>query len=289
VPAKTAIEPAGTSGSGSNAGPQLQVVSTLRVTTAEVAATVANAVANANADAVAAVQPKPETEVAAAASQYAVDLYDARAERWQNPDNTACTAASTLSMLNTIAYAGAPAGFVWTATTAYATQEGILGYERTHMTMTTVSPGTDPHGWRDALNFYGWGSIHAGVYADESFSSFSAAAIGAVSALATTRKPVGILALNGGHAQFITGYKVTGADPATGSTDFTVVGIYLTDPWKAAGHRDTYVAYAQWQTGGKWLRFSQYAQTDSPRRDAIDGQVGKREWYGKWVIIAPVK
>jgi hypothetical protein len=225
----------------------------------------------------------------AAAVTPAFDLYDSRAERWQNPDLKACTAASTLSMLNTIAYSGSASGFVWKPTTSYAMQESILAFERAHMTMLVKSAGTDPHGWRNALNYFGWGSVNAGVYRDASYSSFDAAAKAAVSALAMTRKPVGILALQGGHAQFITGYKVAGADPKTGSSNFTILGVYLTDPYRAAGHRDIWITYAQWHTGGIWVRFSPYRQTDSPYRDPIDGQIGKSEWFGKWVIIAPVK
>ena len=300
----TAALPGGTSGSA-NGAPRLVTAAAdpahatmasdaypIRAAAPAVAAQAAGTVVPAAAAPVAPADPAappPVTAASSAAATYTVDLYDSRAERWQNPDKKACTAASTLSMLNTISYAGAPAGFVWKPTTAFATQEAIFGFERAHMTMTTLSAGTDPHGWRNALNYYGWGSIKAGVYVDESFTTFDAAAKRAVSALATTRKPVGILARLGGHAQFITGYTVTGADPATGSTDFTVVGVYLTDPWQAAGHRDTYVTYAQWQTGGKWFRFSQYVKTDSPYKDRIDGHVGVTEWYGKWVIIAPVK
>ncbi len=231
----------------------------------------------------------PTVAALAATPIRTLDLYDPRAERWQNPDLKACTAASTMSMLNTIAYSGSASGFVWKPTTSYAVQESILAFERAHMTMLVKSAGTDPHGWRNALNYFGWGSVNAGVYIDASYSSFDAAAKAAVSALAMTRKPVGILALQGGHAQFITGYKVAGADPKTGSSNFTILGVYLTDPYRAAGHRDTWITYAQWHAGGIWVRFSPYRQADSPYRDPIDGQIGKSEWFGKWVIIAPVK
>jgi hypothetical protein len=100
---------------------------------------------------------------------------------------------------------------------------------------------------------------------------------------------VGILALAGGHAQFITGYQVTGDDPATGSTNFTIVGVDVTDPWQSAGHRDSWVTLADLSSGGTWVRFSPYLETDSPYRDPIDGQIGHDEWYGKWVIIDPVR
>ncbi len=217
------------------------------------------------------------------------DLYDERADRWQNPDFTACTAAATESMLNTITYAGSASGFVWQPNTTYDMQESILAFERAHMTMLTSSNGTDPHGWRNALNYYGWGSVSAGVYRDSAYSSFDAATKAVVSALATHHKPVGILARSGTHGQDITGYQVTGADPSTGSSNFTIVGVDLTDPYQAAGHRDTWVTLSDWRSGDSWIQFSPYLETDSPYQDPIDGQVGTSEWYGKWVIIDPVK
>ncbi len=222
-------------------------------------------------------------------TNWTFDEYDARAERYQDPDYTACTAAATESMLNTITYAASSAGLVWQPTISYDVQESILAYERNHMTMLSTSAGTDPHGWRNALNYYGWGSMSAGVYRDSAYSSFDAAARAAVSALAVYRKPVGILALAGGHAQFITGYQVSGDDPASGSMAFTVIGVNLTDPYQSSGHRDTWVTRSQWQSGTTWLRFSPYLETDSPYRDPIDGQVGYDEWYGKWVILDPVR
>ena len=220
---------------------------------------------------------------------WTLDVYDARADRWQNPDFTACTAAATESMLNTITWAGSASGFVWQPNTTYDMQESILAFERGNMTMLDSSAGSDPHGWRNALNYYGWGSIDAGVYRDSSYSSFDAATKAAVSALATHHKPVGILARSGTHGQFITGYQVTGADPSTGSSNFTIVGVDLTDPLQSVGYRDTWITIADWSSGGTWIRFSQYLETDSPYADPIDGQIGKSEWYGKWVIIDPVK
>ena len=220
---------------------------------------------------------------------WTLDLYDRRAERWQDPDPTACTAAAVESMLNTIAYAHSDADLIWQPTTSYSKQEAILAYERANMTMLRGSAGTDLHGWRNALNFYGWGAIDAGVYRDSAYSSFGDAAKAAVSALAVYRKPVGIPGMGGSHAQFITGYKVVGADPATGSTDFTIVGVYLTDPWHAAHYRDTWVTYSRWQWGWNWLRFAPYSQGDSPYRYPLDGNIGRSEWYGKWVILDPMR
>jgi hypothetical protein len=232
---------------------------------------------------------------AAAATSYRYDIYDSRGVRWQNPDYTACTAASTEMMLNMIAYLGVKSAgvngttFRWTPNVTYATQEKILAFERAHMTMLVSSAGTDPHGWRNALNYYGWGSLLADVYRDTSFTSFDAAAKWAVRSVGSFGKPVAILGWAGGHAQFITGYSVTGADPKTGSTAFTINGVYLTDPLASDGWRNTYVSYSTWRSGVWKIRFSSYAWRDSPYRDPVDGHIGKSEWYGRWVIVNAVR
>ena len=220
-------------------------------------------------------------------ADWTADIWDPRADRFQDPDYTACTAADTISMLNDIFYAGYSSGLSWSPTTSYDTQVSILAYERAHMTMLQTSLGTDPHGWRNALNNYGWGSMTAGVYRDSAYASFDAAAKAAVSALARFHKPVGILAVAGKHAQYLTGYQVTGEDPATGSMNFTIVGVDITDPLKSEGRRDAWVTASDWENGTAWVAFSPYMETDSPYTDPIDGHVAHDEWYGKWVIIDP--
>jgi hypothetical protein len=223
-----------------------------------------------------------------APATWTLDISDPRADRWQDPDLTACTAAATASMLNDIYYTGSASGLVWQPTTSYTDQEAILAYERANMTMLTTSAGTDPHGWRNALNYYGWGSVTAAVYRDSSYGSFDTAAKAVVSALARYHKPVGILAHAGRHSQYVVGYMVTGDDPSTGSTNFTIMGVDLTDTLQSAGYRDTWVYVADWRSGSASIQFSPYLETDSPYQDPIDGQVGTTEWYGKWVVIDPV-
>jgi hypothetical protein len=220
---------------------------------------------------------------------WAADTFDPRADRFQDPDYTACTAAATVSMLNVISYSGQDSSLTWSSTTSYTTQESILSYERQHMTMLTTSLGTDPHGWRNALNYYGWGSMTAGVYRDSSYASFEAAAKAAISALARFHKPVGILALAGKHAQYLTGYQVSGDDPSTGSMNFTIVGVDMTDPLQSAGRRDSWVPAYEWENGAASVKFSPYMETDSPYTDPIDGTVAYGQWYGQWVIIDPTR
>jgi hypothetical protein len=230
---------------------------------------------------------------------YTSDIYSSRGVLYQDPDYTACVATAAEMMLNMTTYQSDlsylsssievfQSPMRWHQDASYAKQEEMLAYARANMTMLTTSAGTDPHGWRNVLNYYGWGNIHAGVYRDSSYASLDLAAVAVVTALARHDRPVGILARAGQHAQFVTGYVVSGADPAV-SDGFTVVGVYVTDPLQSMAMRDTYVPIATWRSGASTVRFSAYMETDSPYTDSIDGEVGRTEWYGKWVIIDPVR
>jgi hypothetical protein len=229
---------------------------------------------------------------------WTMNLYRDGAVRWQNPDWRACTAAATMSMLNLIAYstdevmpphegAAAVVSLRWHVDTSYGRQEDILSYERDHMTTGLWADGTDPHGWRNALNWYGWGSLKAGVYRDAAINTFEDAAWRVVVAIARTHKPVGILAWSGSHAQFVTGYQVTGSDPRV-SDNFTVVAVYITDPWEPDWVRNHLIPYSVWRNGPATVRFAPYWQTDYTGRDPIDGQIGYKEWRGKYVIEEPI-
>jgi hypothetical protein len=246
----------------------------------------------------------PVIEAAAAAfpgqaQTWTMNLYRDGAVRWQNPDWRACTAASTMSMLNLIAYSSpevlpvragdtTTTSLVWQVDTSFGRQEDILTFERDHMTTGRWIDGTDPHGWRNALNWYGWGSLDAGVYKDAAYSSFESAAWATVIALARTQKPVGILAWYGSHAQYVTGYKVTGGDPRV-SDNFRIDAIYLTDPWRPDAVRNKLVSYSTWKRGPDYIRFGPYWQTDYTTRDPIDGQIGYKEWRGRYVVELPVR
>ena len=239
------------------------------------------------------------TEVAPPVPVWTVNLYDRTLVRNQNPDPDACTAAAAESMLNLIAKASQadippPRGgtlptssFIWQVDTSFEKVESILSFERQNMTMWRSSPGTDAHGWRNALNYFGWGSIWAGVYVDSAYSSFAAAARQTVHSLAMTGKPVGILGWFGGHAQYVTGYTVLGEDPRV-SDNYTILGVFMTDPLQADGISNVHITYSTWQSGPLYIRFTPYWHDDSPFTDPIDGQVGNREWRGKWVIIQAI-
>ena len=66
---------------------------------------------------------------------------------------------------------------------------------------------------------------------------------------------------------------------------YRIMGVYITESLQSAAMRDTYVTLATWQSGATAVRFTPYLETDSPYQDPIDGQIGRTEWYGKWVII----
>ena len=129
--------------------------------------------------------------------------------------------------------------FRWQFDTTFGMEEGILRYERDNMTMPLSSRGADPNGWRNALNYFGWGSMGAGVYRVSAYASFDAAAKSAVRSIARDHKPVGVLAWGGVHAQYVTGYEVRGEDPRVGD-NYTVLGVFLTDPLAGGYAMDTF-------------------------------------------------
>ena len=109
----------------------------------------------------------------------------------------------------------------------------------------------------------------------------------AVRQLIRTRKPVGILAWGGPHAQFITGYDGLSGNPfakdGTGryTNAFTIVAVHLTDPLKSYGFVDARITYREpCGSTNPRLRFVPYNETDSPYDDPYTaGSVRARnEW-----------
>ena len=90
------------------------------------------------------------------AGTYSANLYS-NLVRYQNPDLTACVGAATLIMLNQVATQGSPGdGFQWVPSTELSRQRSIIRWARAHDTLEPGPGGTDPNGWRNALNQYGW-------------------------------------------------------------------------------------------------------------------------------------
>lgn len=248
--------------------------------------------------------PQPLVQVVQIApNTWTMDVYNVRGAVYQDPDPTACTAATAQMALNMTALAQTgqagpvrlsgskavrfPGGpdFKWTVSTWRKTTSTLLAYERA-TTSTKPVVGSDPHGERNALNYYGWGSLDAGVYKDMAFGTFDAAAKATVTSIATTGKPVIVFGINGQHAQLVTGFTATGSDPRV-STEFSLVSVKLTDPLLREYHRDTTLSYATWQHGPLDVRFGADWETwESDGRDSVDGLVGATEWRGNWVIVA---
>ncbi len=246
---------------------------------------------------------------AAATETWSKNLYVSSAFLYQDPYGTACTAASTMFMLNMIAAHGTGGrGFGWKSSTVKNDPDNtrdlvsILAWERAHDTLGGTGKGSDAHGWRNALNYFGWGSGAMSdpmrmVYDDLEFTSYAAAVKAAVRAIARYDKPVGMLGWAGGHAQVITGYVVSGEDPQK-SDDFTVTSVWFSDPLKSDGFRNVSLTVSQLQTGNIKYRFRAYGETDSPYddpyksgflRSSVDPSSGPSEWYKRWVIVAPIR
>ena len=231
-----------------------------------------------------------------------LDLFDAAGFRHQDPNYYACTATSVMDMLNFIAIArtGGP-GFAWTVRLGSTARDTILAWERNHDTLEGGN-GSDPHGWRNALNYYGWGSgalaASSRVYDDRSFGTFDGAIKGAIRAMIRFRRPVGIAAWAGRHAQMITGYDGLVGNPFAKDADgrytnaFSVTAVFLTDPLRSQGLVDARIPYGTLKSSpNPKLRFTPYLETDSPYDDPYTaGTVPARdEWYGRFVTIIPIR
>lgn len=249
-------------------------------------------------------------ERVSAAATWTRNLYVSSGFLYQDPDYTACVAASVMMMLNFTDLSGTGgAGFIWDANTVRQSSDpadvddmtSVLAFARTYDTLSSRGVGSDAHGWRNALNAYGWGVDPAArdqwVYDDRAYTSFTTAVNAAVRAIARFDKPVGILTSTGAHAQVMTGYTVVGEDPRW-STDFTVTHVYLSDPLRSRDIRNLRVSITAFREGSLRYRFRRYYQTDSPKDDpyssgwkyaSVSPTKGSSEWYGRWVIVMPVK
>jgi hypothetical protein len=231
-----------------------------------------------------------------------MNLFVTNQFRFQDPNWAACTATSVRSMLNFIAArAAGGAGFRWHPTNSGLIRDRILAWERNHDTMAG-GHGSDPHGWRNALNFYGWGAarLWAGsrVYEDVAYLTYADAMHDAVRALAATGKPVGLLGWRGTHAQMITGYYGLVGDPfavdATGRhlNAFSVAGFYMTDPLRASNFVNRRISYTTLRTTTTYrFRFQRFYETDSRSDDPYTRgyRVSRSEWYGHYVLVLPIR
>jgi hypothetical protein len=242
-----------------------------------------------------------------AATVWTFNTYRSSGYLTQDPYYTACTGAAAMMMLNFAALSGAGGrGFTWRTSriknvaTDPRDMVSMYTFARGHDTLVSTSPGSDAHGWRNALNYFGWGNAAMTdpamrVYDDRAFGSFDSAVRAAVLAIARYKLPVGMLGWAGGHAQVITGYKVTGEDPAV-SSSFTVNAVYLSDPLASNNIVNTLVSVTSLKSGSLKVRFRRYIEADSPHDDPYTPGVirssvrtGPSEWYGRYVLVLPIR
>jgi hypothetical protein len=238
-----------------------------------------------------------------------LNLYRSAGFMYQDPSYAGCTAAAAMMMLNFTNLAGTGGkGFRWRVYRTYRSADpavtrdltSVLAFERRYDTLGAGAAGSDAHGWRNAMNYYGWGPAamtdpNQRVYDDQAYRTFDTALRQAVRAVALYRMPVGMLGWAGRHAQVITGYVVTGDDPAT-SWNFTVNGIFLSDPLRSDRMTNRYLTRDQMRFGNTHFRFQPYRQADSPYDDPYTAGFIRSsvlrpssEWYGKYVIVAPIR
>ena len=172
-----------------------------------------------------------------------------------------CTAASTQMMLNLV---------LGRSRTSASEQQAIISYEQANDSLA-VSKGSDPQGWAAAMRHFG--TSRTSTYHWERHGSYAAALRSAAYDLRMTGKPVGLLVLDGRHANVLVGFSAT-SDPALGG-NFTVTSAQIVGPWYPRPNIDP--APGTWLSSTKLAsRFTRYAERD-----------GLADWVGYWVIVTP--
>ena len=172
-----------------------------------------------------------------------------------------CTAASTQMMLNLV---------LGRSRTSSSEQQAIITYEQENDSLA-VSKGSDPQGWAAAMRHFG--TSRTSTYHWERHGSYAAALRSAAYDLRMTGKPVGLLVLDGRHANVLVGFSAT-RDPALGG-NFTVTSAQIVGPWYPRPNIDP--APGTWLSTTKLAsRFTRYAERD-----------GLADWVGYWVIVTP--
>jgi hypothetical protein len=221
---------------------------------------------------------------------------------YQDPNMAACTSAAAMMMLNLVAYHGTGGeGFRWLPDVSGAKRDQVLDWTQVRDTLRG-GYGSDPHGWRNALNFEGYGAdaLWEGrrVYEDLAYGTFDGAVKSAIRAMIQYYKPVGLLAWAGRHGQVLHGYWGLVGDPFAKdglgryTNAFTVDGFYLSDPLQSQAYVNKRVTLRNLAASNNLrLRFGAYREHDSPYDDRYTSgaRPAHDEWYGRFVIVAPVR
>ena len=195
-----------------------------------------------------------------------------------------CGACSTSSPC------GRPAGTgsAGLPTNSSTVRDRILAWERKHDTMAG-GDGSDPHGWRNALNYYGWGAGRAGGRVarlrrllvqlvqrrDEGRRACPGRdrQAGRHARLARRSRPDDHRLLRPGRRT-----RSPRTTPAGTPTAFTVGGFYLTDPLRAskAVNRAHLVSGLAKTLTYKW-RFQRYYENGQPVRRPVHPGLSRLE------------
>ena len=198
---------------------------------------------------------------AVAASVYSVDVYFSAGYEAQ-VDGRTCVAASVAMMENFIARRD-----------LHLSQYAILRYAQPRDALNDLRQrGSDALGWSRAATRFSTVTGRTTRYDWKAYSSKLGALKAAALAIATTRKPVGLVVWNGRHAVVMTGFQAT-ADPRRGA--FTLLSVMISDPY-AGGPIAT--RHGRWSPAR--FPFGRYLELDATA--AYD-----RAWWGKWIVIMP--
>ena len=222
----------------------------------------------------------PAARPADASTTWSRNLYVSNAFLYQDPYYTACTAASAMHMLNTIAYRHTGGDdFAWRPTGSRTGQLEHAGHDVDPRVLASLrhAPqhlGGHRRAWlaqRAELLRLGQGrddrreparlrrpGLHHVRVGDE----------GRRPGDRQVRDAGGGPRRAGGHAQVITGYVVTGKDPRK-SSDFTIHWIYLSDPLDESNIRNRRTSYAAMRDGALKFRFQWYRETDMTGRRPV--------------------
>ncbi len=222
-------------------------------------------------------------------------IYNKDLTRYQ-PDKVTCVPTSVLMMLNYIPQTGSQGeNFIWTPSVTYRSVMTIKEWTQAHDTLVDTGLGSDLNGWRNALNFFGWGNYQdpqTRVYEVFSFDSFDEAFDAAIKAMALYNKPVGFPGWGGSHAQFITGNETVG-DPA--KEGYVTNTLNITDPLQKNGLRNATITPEELKNGSLTWRFRPYVWKDSPFIDLYPRTPSDKpkpawiDWYGRFNILAPAR
>jgi len=228
--------------------------------------------------------PKPKV--------YKENLFSNKGDLFQY-DNTTCVPATTQMILNFIYQNGSGGeGFDWELNTSNQKQRKLRSWIRAHDTLYPGGVGSDPNGWRNGLNKFGWNEFkkqNKRVYEVMTFNNKDNAMRTIVESIAKYDKPVGVIGWNGKHAYIVHGYVADG-DPAE-SDDYKVKSIFMTSPLRSDHIVNKKISYRNFKKGKYNERLTRYHEDDSPFKDKYSSgnKRADKDWSNSIILLIPVK